>query len=106
MAQAQGTTREWDGELPEPVELVEGERERGYAEVDVANAQFVLALMEEAVQIVARLGGVVAITGERAEVEPGVFATTHLHFKWDSYGGPAKRLPREEQAAEPEAAAA
>jgi hypothetical protein len=102
---AQGTTREWESELPEQAGEVLPFGQP--VAVDVDNRDHAQAVIAEAAMIVDRVGGVVSIGARRREFAPGLFETTHLVVKWDSYGGPAERLQAvEDEAEEPEEVAA
>jgi hypothetical protein len=96
----QGTTREW-AEALEPEQFDPEVGSAVTAAVAPDNLDLAEALVSEAARIVLRTGGVVAITADRVEVAPGQFVTRGLVFKWDSYGGPAQRAPREKRQERP-----
>ena len=101
MAQ-QGTTREWQEEMLE--QSGDGLPLGETVLADIGNRELIGALLGEAAMVLDRIGGVIVIGAKRREVAPGMFETVELAFKWDSYGGPAERLPREESEPEPVAA--
>lgn len=85
--------------------VIEGDPETGDLDPDEIQAAFA-----EAAMIVNRVGGVVMIASRREQLPPnswgvpveGVYGTTALVVKWESYA-PAERRP-EPEAAEPELA--
>lgn len=57
-------------------------------------------LLLELAPVVSRIGGVLAVAADRAEIEPDVFRTARIVVKWESFA-PARRMKR--PAAVPEA---
>ena len=66
---------------------------------DVEDLDSLHAAIQEAAQILGRIGGAVIIVADREEIAPDMWATTRYLFRWSSYA-PGKRKVDEQRPVE------